>query len=126
MGTGGGPTYDSGANYGWAGWRWAPGGSAFTGGSSGQTSIPLDSNGAIKSDAVLPFNGSWRLFNPQSTTAAKYFVGQAGYVDNAGTVIGTTITGIYIPTTAVTALRFLMSSGNITSGTIRIYGVAKT
>ena len=126
MGTGAGPTYDTGANYGWAGWRWAPGGSAFAGASSGPTSIGLDASGGVKSDAVLPFSGSWRLSGPQSTASAKTVIGQAGYVDNTGTIIGCTLTGLYIPTTAVTAVRFLMSSGNITSGTIRVYGVAKT
>ncbi len=125
MGTGGGPSWDAGTNYGWAGWRWAPAGSAFAGASSGQNQIVLSANGGIKSDAVLPFNGSLKLFNPESTASAKYVTGQVGYVDNSGTIIGTTITGIYIPTTALTGVRFLMGSGNITSGTIRVYGVAK-
>jgi hypothetical protein len=108
-----------------AGWRWAPAGIAFAGGSSGKTAINLDADGGVKSDSTLPFNGTWRLFDPQSTTAKKYITGQAGYVDNSGTIIGTTITGIYLSTTALTAIQFFFSSGNITSGTIRIYGVAK-
>ena len=33
--------------------------------------------------------------------------------------------GVYLQTTAITGLRFAMSSGNILSGTIRIYGLAK-
>ena len=123
VGTGGGPTYDSGTNYGWAGWRWAPGGEAHAGGSSGQTSLGLDASGGVKSDAVLPYSGTFYLWNPQDTTAAKAVTGQAHYVDNSGTLIGSTFSGLYLSATALTAIRFLMSSGNITSGFIDVYGL---
>jgi hypothetical protein len=124
MGTGGGPTWDAGTNYGFAGWRWAPAGSAFAGASSGLTGIGLDASGGIKNDALIGIGGTWRLFDPQSALY-KRVVGQSGYTDNGGTIIGATVTGFYISTTAVTGIRFLMSSGNIAAGTIRAYGVAK-
>jgi hypothetical protein len=124
MGTGGGPTWDAGTNYGFAGWRWAPAGSAFAGASSGLTGIGLDASGGIKNDALVGIGGTWRLFDPQSALY-KRVVGQSGYTDNGGTIIGATVTGFYVVTTAVTGIRFLMSSGNIASGTIRVYGVAK-
>lgn len=125
MGTGAGPTWDSGTNYAYSGFRWAHNGSAVAGASSGLTYIGLDAAGGVKSDAVLPFSGSFRLFAPQNTTAYKRINGQSGYVDNAGSVIGATVSGLYLSATAVTGVRFLFSSGNITSGIIRVYGIAK-
>lgn len=125
MGTGGGPTYDSGTNYGWAGFRNSPTGSTHAGNSASQTSIVLDASGGIKSDVALPFDGTFRLYNPSSTAATKRFLGTCGYVDNAGAIINASVDGIYVVTTAVTAIRFLMSSGNITSGDIDCYGLTK-
>lgn len=44
---------------------------------------------------------------------------------NAGARFRWTVSGLYEATTAVNAVRFYFSSGNIASGTIRVYGVAK-
>ncbi len=85
----------------------------------------MDAFGKLINSALKPFSGTYRLFNPQSTTAYKYVVGQVGYVDNSDTIIGATVTGIYRSTTAVTGVQFIPETGTITSGTIRIYGVAK-
>jgi hypothetical protein len=36
------------------------------------------------------------------------------------------MSGQWQDTTAITAVRFLFSSGNISSGTVRVYGIVKT
>ncbi len=125
MGTGAGPSWDSSSNYAWSAYRWAQGGSAFAGSGSANL-IGLDGNGGVRgSTASTPFTGTYRLFSPQDTSLATYLMGQASYVDQASAILGVTLTGIYLPTTAVTGVQFLFTSGNITSGIIRVYGVVK-
>jgi len=53
-------------------------------------------------------------------------MGDTTYLMQAAAVnLNVRINGIYLSTTAVNALRFLFSSGNIASGVVRMYGVAK-
>lgn len=68
--------------------------------------------------------GFLKIYNPSSTTFAKHFmsIGTANRSDN-GT--GTDFIGGYFNTTsAINAIRFQMQSGNIDSGTIKMYGVS--
>jgi len=63
------------------------------------------------------------LFNPSSTTFVKHFLGRcsSSYYTNANH------TGNYAgygnTTSAIDGVRFKMSSGNIDSGTIKLYGI---
>lgn len=129
MGTGAGPTFDAGANYASTDYRWAPGGSAQSGASSGGNQIVLTNYSAI--DTLLNtasfggLSGSCRLTAPGSSSAYKHVTAQTSWFNTGSVVEGTVIHGAYLSTTAVTAVRFLMSSGNIASGTIRVYGIAK-
>jgi hypothetical protein len=123
VGTGGGPTYDSGNNLVWCGFRNYSGGSATAGAANPQ--IPLDSGQDIDNSANYGLWGSVRLFKPQSTAPMPKFTGEIGYVDTSATVFAATVSGIYVGGAAITGVRFLMSSGNIASGTVRVYGHAK-
>jgi hypothetical protein len=127
MGTGGGPTYDTGANYGWTEFLHRAGTSAVLGQESGNTSIQIGGlNVGISNNAVYGLCGSVRLFSPQSATLYKLTVGQVRWFYGAGAShCISSIGGEYLSATALTAVRFLSSSGNIASGTIRVYGVAK-
>jgi len=65
-----------------------------------------------------------QIFNPSSTTFAKHFIGTAnnnyfsgGYFQNDY------FAGYFNTTSAITNLKFQMSSGNIDSGIIKMYGV---
>jgi hypothetical protein len=128
--TDGGATYDSGANYQWANSIQTPsGGTGFTSVASatGATSLPPAGTTNIANTAVgggLRFSA--RLFDPLSATAHKALVGE-GTLRNSGDSnhYRLSFAGYYISATAVNAMRFLFSSGNVASGTIRIYGVAK-
>lgn len=124
MSTDGGATYDSTAVYEWGGFRWVGGGSATSGGTA-DTSIGLASNGSLGNGATSSFNGHLRLSNPESSAMHKHVWGQASYIDSLGSYVGVSTFGVYKITTAVNALRFAMSAGNISSGTIRAYGIAK-
>ncbi|MEO7398394.1 MAG: hypothetical protein ABIW84_07510 [Ilumatobacteraceae bacterium] len=130
MGTGGGPTFDTGANYGWGIFIARAGGSATTGGETGQTFIGLNYGAGgtlgVSSSTNYGLCGHARLFSPQSTALYKIIEGDTSYLDAEPFRIRAIVTGSYQSTTAVTAVQFYFSSGNIASGTIRVYGIAKS
>ena len=71
-------------------------------------------------------SGELLLFNPSSTTFIKHFIARiAGYrhSDAAG---DSYIAGYFNTTAAITALDFKMSSGNIDSGIIKMYGLQES
>jgi hypothetical protein len=67
-------------------------------------------------------SGFLHLFNPSDTTFVKHFIITGNTVAAAYTV-GTHIAGYFNTTSAINAINFKMSSGNIDSGTIDMYGV---
>jgi hypothetical protein len=69
--------------------------------------------------------GSIRLYDPLSTTKYKRYVGQMTYLEGTGVFQGANVHGAYLSTGDVDAIQFFFSSGNIATGTIRVYGVAK-
>jgi hypothetical protein len=84
------------------------------------------------SDKILAFNagsgadescsGSLILFNPSSTTYVKHFIGNVQYYYEANFSIQALTAGYGNTTSAVNAIRFQMSSGNM-DGTIYLYGI---
>ena len=68
-------------------------------------------------------SGFFHLFEPSSTTFVKHFIARtSAYFEND--LMGDTFIAGYLNTTsAINALDFKMSSGNIDSGTIDMYGV---
>jgi hypothetical protein len=67
-------------------------------------------------------SGSLTLFNPSSTTYVKHFIATAnatGSIYNKNLFLA----GYGNTTSAVNAVRFQMSSGNIDAGTIYLYGI---
>jgi hypothetical protein len=68
-------------------------------------------------------SGSMLLFNPSSTTYVKHFISrvQGDRVD--GFCEQYLVAGYGNTTSAVNAIRFQMSSGNISAGTIYLYGI---
>ena len=66
--------------------------------------------------------GTLRLFDPSNTTFVKNFMAEVSNLENA--YEGHTFTAGYGNTTsAVDAIQFKMSSGNIDAGTIQMFGV---
>ena len=73
-------------------------------------------------------SGILKLYNPSSTTYVKHFISSSNnYVDSA--IVYSTndyVAGYFNTTSAINAIRFQMSSGNIDDGIISLYGVKKS
>ena len=68
-------------------------------------------------------SGSFHLFDPSSTTFVKHFIARGTRLGNAY-ASEYLIAGYGNTTSAIDAVRFNMSSGNIDSGVIKLYGVS--
>ena len=67
--------------------------------------------------------GTLHLFDPSSTTFVKHFLSVSQNYHNADYSINPYIAGYFNTTSAINAIQFKMSSGNIDAGTIKMYGV---
>ena len=68
-------------------------------------------------------SGTLFLFNPSSTTYVKHYMSNINYIDYEDITLNCFISGYCNTTSAVNAIRFKMSSGNIDAGTILMYGI---
>jgi hypothetical protein len=68
-------------------------------------------------------NGSLILFNPSSTTYVKHFISNMSTSHPDPAIQNTFSAGYGNTTSAVNAVRFQFSSGNIDAGTIYLYGI---
>lgn len=122
-----GATYDSGTNYAYDNFVFRSGGSA-TGGGAGQSALLVNYSGTTINNgtaAQASISGWMRLYSPASTALNKLVEGMTTYFDSGGFRVANMFRGAYESTTAMDAFRVLASSGNITSGSVRVYGVAK-
>jgi hypothetical protein len=71
-------------------------------------------------------SGSLQLFNPASTTYVKHFITNTNVYTAANLSINAYVAGYGNTTSAVNAIQFKMSSGNIDDGVIKLYGVKKS
>ena len=69
------------------------------------------------------FIGYLHLFNPSSTTFVKHFIAQTQMNSATNYSVGGNTAGYFNTTSAITAIQFKMSSGNIDSGDIILYGI---
>ena len=69
-------------------------------------------------------SGFLRLFNPSSTTFVKHFIATTQSVHEADSSDENFVAGYGNTTSAVDAVQFKMSSGNIDAGDICLYGIA--
>ncbi len=68
--------------------------------------------------------GILQLYNPSSSTFVKHFISTIQSVQNTSMSINKFNAGYINTTTPLTRVQFKMSSGNIDSGIIKLYGVA--
>ena len=83
-----------------------------------------DSQGA---DTDQSLNGTLHIFEPSSSTFVKHFMAHTVTSKNAGGqvyCIDGYVAGYFNLTTALTRFQFKMDSGNIDSGTIKLYGIS--
>ena len=72
------------------------------------------------------YSGFLHFFEPSNTTFIKHFMLQANQVNTSGDaryVCREMVAGYFNTTSAIDAVQFKMTSGNIDSGTIDLYGV---
>ena len=81
---------------------------------------------SLGSDNDQNLNGYLQLFNPSSTTYVKHFIAKTNFSGNSDYSVNAFIAGYGNTTSAINAIRFQMSSGNIDDGIIKLYGVKKS
>ena len=82
----------------------------------------------IGSDNDESLSGQMFLFSPSSTTFVKHFMTSTNLVNGSGTpyTVSTRVGGYFNTTSAIDAVQFSMSSGNIDSGVIKMYGLRES
>ena len=82
--------------------------------------LELSSVGNGNDEAV---SGELLLFNPSSTTYVKHFISRS--IENAANnyAVEGYVAGYFNTTSAIDEIQFKMSSGNIDSGTFKLYGI---
>jgi hypothetical protein len=70
--------------------------------------------------------GTLTLFNPSSTTYVKHFIATTNMYNGGDFSVNDFTAGYGNTTSAVNAIQFKMSSGNIDDGIIKLYGVKKS
>ena len=83
--------------------------------------LNLDADLGADNDQSL--SGELYLFSPSNTTFVKHFIGTTNFVHAANYSIECFIAGYFNTTSAIDAIQFKMNSGNIDSGTIKLYGI---
>ena len=68
-------------------------------------------------------SGTLHLFDPSNTTFVKHFIGRSITYNHSNYVNDWYSAGYCNVTAAIDAVQFSMSSGNIDSGTIKLYGI---
>ena len=71
-------------------------------------------------------SGEMSLFNPSSTTYVKHFIGRISNTNITAQAGDNYFAGYANTTSAINAIQFKFSSGNIDDGIIKMYGVKKS
>ena len=77
----------------------------------------------IGNDADQSAAGTLTLFNPASATFVKHFIARSQIYYAGDYALDFFVAGYFNTTTALTKVQFKMSSGNIDSGVIKLYGI---
>ena len=126
VGTGAGPSWDSGTNYEYSSITISANGgtSGNTNTATGDTRIQVSFPAHTNNSSSGGSSGRMYIYG---ISAAHYKLGTWNnqYFNNSS--VGEWVSGgfRYTSTTAVTGVRFLFDAGNISSGTFNLYGVAK-
>lgn len=126
VGTGGGPTYQT-SGYSTGAVCTGVGATATIGGTAQAAIITTNvgSSNGIGNASGEHVRGRVKFSNPEGTDFLL-IEWDLSLVSAAGTPVRTVGAGMWATAGAVTGIRFMMSSGNIASGTFRHYGVRKT
>ncbi len=114
-----GSTYLS-ANYKWSYTILTSGGGNSLSNNNSDSSLSF--GGDVSNSSSRGVNGYMNLYCLNTTNIANYS-GIIGHYASGGTANQNIFTGANTGTTAITAIKFQMSSGNIASGKIYLYGI---
>ncbi len=77
----------------------------------------------INNDNDSSYSGTLKIFSPSNSTFVKHFIVDANEVGDGDVSYRSLVAGYFNTTTALTRFQFKMSSGNIDSGKIKLYGI---
>ena len=83
----------------------------------------LSCGGTVETDADASATGILHLFDPSNTTFVKHFMATMQIYNNDQASHNSYVAGYINTTTAITRIRFKYESGDIDSGTFKLYGV---
>jgi hypothetical protein len=83
----------------------------------------LNEYNTIGNDNDQSLAGTLTIFEPSSSTFVKNFIATTDLAEQNDYQVNCFVAGYFNTTTALTRVRFKMSSGNIDAGTIKMYGV---
>jgi len=78
----------------------------------------------LGNDNDQSLSGTLHLFDPSNTTFVKHFIARTHVYFEGDYAMDGYVAGYFNTTADITAIQFKMSSGNIDSGTIKLYGVS--
>jgi len=81
---------------------------------------------AIGGNSDECIGGSMQLFNPSSTTYVKHYISRISLYNSGDYAVENNCAGYGNTTSAINAVQFKFSSGNIDDGIIKLYGVKKS
>ena len=124
LGTGSTPTYIA-TNYNWQASTFIGNSAGGGGGSTSDTQAGLSStNGTYGIYSTSGFySGQMLISGPNGASNPAMASGVTSYIATGSTYCATVNLAWYQPAATFTAIKFYMGSGNITSGTIDVYGI---
>ena len=84
---------------------------------------PINQSGDLGADNDQSVSGYIHLYNPSDTTFVKHFISNCNYIHQGDYCVSTPMAGYFNTTSAINAIDFKMSSGNIDDGTIQMFGI---
>ena len=94
-----------------------------TGTDEAQSTASIFLGNDTKNDDDACMTGFLQIFNPSSTTFVKHFISRCATYANSDYAVDTYKSGYFNTTSALTAIQFTMSTGNIDAGDICLYGI---
>lgn len=80
----------------------------------------------LSTNTARSLSGEVKLFNPLNATRFRIIQSLVHFIGTTGELLDVSGSHSRVASADIDAVRFLMSTGNISSGTIRMYGVRKT
>ena len=84
----------------------------------------LFGNAGLNNENDGSFAGTLQIFNPSDTTFVKHWISEHNGMHHDNITVNGRSAGYANTTSAINAVRFQMSSGNIDEGIIKLYGVS--